>query len=80
MFLLQLETALQKAQKQVQQNDEQQSSLEQKIQSSMAGREDTVSIKLPLSVALLRQLSMLLSSHANCIESAANAPKIWIAL
>lgn len=39
---LQLEAALVKAQKLVKQNEEQQSSLQQKLQSSMAGRQDTV--------------------------------------
>lgn len=39
---LQLEAALHKAQKLVKQNEEQQSSLQQKLQSSMAGRQDTV--------------------------------------
>ena len=39
---LQLEAALLKAQKLVKQNEEQQSSLQQKLESSMAGRQDTV--------------------------------------
>ena len=40
---LQLESALIKSQKQEQQNQEQLSSLQKKLQASMAGRQDTVS-------------------------------------
>ncbi len=43
-----MESTLAKAQKQAQQNKEQQSSLQQKIQASMAGREDTVSLTVNL--------------------------------
>lgn len=71
---LQLESALVKAQNLVKQNEEQQSSLQQKLESSMAGRQDTVRLSTECTshdqyivLCLHRSLHLLSGATHNAI-------------
>lgn len=66
---LQLEAALLKAQKLLKQNEEQQSSLQQKLESSMAGRQDTVRLSTE-SDAHDQSLYCVCECHLQCFSAA----------